>query len=114
FDDTDDGGDTVLSSRDYLKTPRWSGLAQLTRSPTPAVDAYVGLKYTGRMWVLSNNTARLNRTADFRVVDAGATWHLGDAQRHWDLRSEEHTSELQSRENLVCRLLLEKKNTQLS
>src|SRR5690606_40031367 len=28
-------------------------------------------------------------------------------------RSEEHTSELQSRENLVCRLLLEKKNNQL-
>src|SRR5690606_40379511 len=27
-------------------------------------------------------------------------------------RSEEHTSELQSRENLVCRLLLEKKNEQ--
>src|SRR5690606_41615724 len=26
-----------------------------------------------------------------------------------DLRSEEHTSELQSRENIVCRLLLEKK-----
>src|SRR5690606_10523639 len=26
-------------------------------------------------------------------------------------RSEEHTSELQSRENVVCRLLLEKKNT---
>src|SRR5690606_41813921 len=28
---------------------------------------------------------------------------------HVDDRSEEHTSELQSRENLVCRLLLEKK-----
>src|SRR5690606_41969658 len=28
------------------------------------------------------------------------------------LRSEEHTSELQSRENLVCRLLLEKKKQQ--
>src|SRR3989442_8914384 len=27
------------------------------------------------------------------------------------LRSEEHTSELQSRPHLVCRLLLEKKNT---
>src|SRR5690606_40601841 len=26
----------------------------------------------------------------------------------WGARSEEHTSELQSRENLVCRLLLEK------
>src|SRR2546430_9774948 len=28
-----------------------------------------------------------------------------------DARSEEHTSELQSQSNLVCRLLLEKKNT---
>src|SRR2546422_2928214 len=28
-----------------------------------------------------------------------------------DMRSEEHTSELQSRLHLVCRLLLEKKNT---
>src|SRR5690606_39381336 len=28
---------------------------------------------------------------------------------NFELRSEEHTSELQSRENLVCRLLLEKK-----
>src|SRR5690606_41903706 len=30
-------------------------------------------------------------------------------QNHSQMRSEEHTSELQSRENLVCRLLLEKK-----
>src|SRR5687768_18349228 len=30
--------------------------------------------------------------------------------RHASLRSEEHTSELQSRLHLVCRLLLEKKN----
>src|SRR2546428_4855569 len=29
-----------------------------------------------------------------------------------DLRSEEHTSELQSRSDIVCRLLLEKKNSQ--
>src|SRR5688572_32343761 len=28
----------------------------------------------------------------------------------WSARSEEHTSELQSQSNLVCRLLLEKKN----
>src|SRR5690606_39566153 len=28
---------------------------------------------------------------------------------HYHSRSEEHTSELQSRENIVCRLLLEKK-----
>src|SRR2546430_7468636 len=31
-----------------------------------------------------------------------------------DERSEEHTSELQSQSNLVCRLLLEKKNTTVS
>src|SRR5690606_41405253 len=35
----------------------------------------------------------------------GAEPAVGSARR----RSEEHTSELQSRENLVCRLLLEKK-----
>src|SRR5690606_40741221 len=33
-----------------------------------------------------------------------------DGQQQRGDRSEEHTSELQSRENLVCRLLLEKKN----
>src|SRR5690606_40347794 len=42
--------------------------------------------------------------------------HLGDARRRDQpdqvARSEEHTSELQSRENLVCRLLLEKKKQQ--
>src|SRR5687768_17874525 len=34
---------------------------------------------------------------------------LGAAATLWELRSEEHTSELQSRLHLVCRLLLEKK-----
>src|SRR5687768_17776852 len=34
----------------------------------------------------------------------------GDAREEVLLRSEEHTSELQSRLHLVCRLLLEKKN----
>src|SRR2546429_849048 len=40
------------------------------------------------------------------------------SERAWsretsDCRSEEHTSELQSRLHLVCRLLLEKKKTQI-
>src|SRR2546426_8612253 len=40
----------------------------------------------------------------------GAQLHLGKAASHiLDDRSEEHTSELQSPCNLVCRLLLEKK-----
>src|SRR5258706_10530552 len=36
---------------------------------------------------------------------------LADARKGIPMRSEEHTSELQSLTNLVCRLLLEKKNT---
>src|SRR3712207_8526339 len=32
---------------------------------------------------------------------------------HLEVRSEEHTSELQSRQYLVCRLLLEKKKTSI-
>src|SRR5690606_39611837 len=41
------------------------------------------------------------------VTSGGHTNHLDIVWRVY-LRSEEHTSELQSRENLVCRLLLEK------
>src|SRR5277367_6921804 len=33
----------------------------------------------------------------------------GSADHAWRMRSEEHTSELQSHHDLVCRLLLEKK-----
>src|SRR3712207_7748771 len=40
---------------------------------------------------------------------SGATL-LPGIRRHETSRSEEHTSELQSRQYLVCRLLLEKKN----
>src|SRR2546429_9289123 len=36
---------------------------------------------------------------------------LRSQRRQMQMRSEEHTSELQSRLHLVCRLLLEKKNT---
>src|SRR5256885_7539845 len=50
----------------------------------------------------------------YPVYDAAFTYLLqkdfGAAYRRY--RSEEHTSELQSPCNLVCRLLLEKKNTQ--
>src|SRR3712207_7070096 len=45
-------------------------------------------------------------------VDPGAFgvhWNAAQAIAGVQLRSEEHTSELQSRQYLVCRLLLEKK-----
>src|SRR2546428_1393097 len=47
-------------------------------------------------------------TPNFRAIDVrvSPSWTLYSRRR-----SEEHTSELQSRSDLVCRLLLEKKNT---
>src|SRR5690606_41476517 len=50
------------------------------------------------------------RVADIQSLFLmGSTGTVAHSERSdMDLRSEEHTSELQSRENLVCRLLLEK------
>src|SRR5690606_39795556 len=49
------------------------------------------------------------------VIDAGDTLHGRPiSDRLHGERSEEHTSEFQSRENLVCRLLLEKKRRQIT
>src|SRR3712207_8168021 len=60
---------------------------------------------------------RLLRLAE-DVDDLDRARHVGergvDRQTEDRLRSEEHTSELQSRQYLVCRLLLEKKKTTLS
>src|SRR5690625_6461994 len=53
--------------------------------------------------------AQSPRTRWLRALPTGA-WLISP----WvDARSEEHTSELQSRGQLVCRLQLEKKNTEL-
>src|SRR3712207_8174432 len=57
--------------------------------------------------------ARLDlRTGEItKVIDMDAFRQKNDGAWVGDLfRSEEHTSELQSRQYLVCRLLLEKKN----
>src|SRR5690349_23210594 len=48
----------------------------------------------------SSHPARRSGRMNFSAAGALVTWRL---------RSEEHTSELQSRRDLVCRLLLEKK-----
>src|SRR3712207_7814062 len=53
-----------------------------------------------RKGVMSGNSSPKHSTA------------LLSGSRPWPLRSEEHTSELQSRQYLVCRLLLEKKTQQ--
>src|SRR5436309_11851648 len=55
--------------------------------------------------------ARIVEHAPGRFGEGQYEIDLARAQRCARERSEEHTSELQSRENLVCRLLLEKKKS---
>src|SRR2546430_8956935 len=55
-----------------------------------------------------NSFSRLGRQILANVI--GSNWQLSMATvDQYRKRSEEHTSELQSQSNLVCRLLLEKK-----
>src|SRR5690625_6343858 len=56
--------------------------------------------------VVSANDVHWHNGALLACLQAGVPVSFIDASR-----SEEHTSELQSRGQLVCRLLLEKKNT---
>src|SRR3989475_8164790 len=76
----------------------------LFRSPRP--DRPAARHGTGRRAVAGGCAARDRRAPQRRQVLA-----LQRAARHGAGRSEEHTSELQSQSNLVCRLLLEKKKT---
>src|SRR3712207_7023363 len=56
----------------------------------------------------TDTSARSTRT---RSPDGGSTRNTTGSRRP---RSEEHTSELQSRQYLVCRLLLEKKKPKMT
>src|SRR5688572_32277186 len=64
----------------------------------------------------TRDTGHGTRKPGTRDAGSGVRWPSdGYARdRHRQLRSEEHTSELQSQSNLVCRLLLEKKKKKTS
>src|SRR5260221_5346840 len=67
---------------------------------------------TGRGYFILSSTSKLKTASP-----AGHLWHSSDAKSGFQAfsrcchRSEEHTSELQSHSDLVCRLLLEKKKS---
>src|SRR5207302_11342032 len=77
------------------------------------VDDWGGIE----RWLILTDGLGLDR--DYAISQEGAlpaTKYAVEAHVHFvrekplvEARSEEHTSELQSRENLICRLLLEKK-----
>src|SRR5207302_10080164 len=95
--------------------------------PTLSLHDALPIFVVSLAWIFDVNAGRMERTAPtggrltgtrlaivltgigFVAAAPGTIWYFavrGIARR----RSEEHTSELQSRENLVCRLLLEKKH----
>src|SRR5688572_32542735 len=55
--------------------------------------------------------SRKSRHVGQPVLTSTNLWAVSGRQAPRHVRSEEHTSELQSQSNLVCRLLLEKKKT---
>src|SRR5690625_6637119 len=72
------------------------------------------LSYCDDHPVLHSFPTRRSSDLDGLVDGGGDDVRVGDrvgVQARGHERSEEHTSELQSRGHLVCRLLLEKKNT---
>src|SRR5690606_38417089 len=86
------------------------GIGYAVRFGNPAAESGTYLDYTfscalriqgelpsglAEQWNISRRFARVSLQGEFPVMEMD--------------RSEEHTSELQSRENLVCRLLLAKK-----
>src|SRR5690349_24214451 len=66
---------------------------------------YSGSLTSGACGGISGSPAQLTYDPEGRL----ATWQSAPSSPTATDRSEEHTSELQSRRDLVCRLLLEKK-----
>src|SRR2546427_5981375 len=79
----------------YTTLYRSAGSAMTTTSPSAAASAFA-LPTIVSFLVRSRSSTALSCARAHQEAD--------------DRRSEEHTSELQSQSNIVCRLLLEKKN----
>src|SRR5690606_40879243 len=103
----------------HFLSPRIPILCYLRSFPTRRSSDLFSLKENGPLWRVECNWSdpRLDPFDDenFRIIlnenhpDYKLTGSGDKVGLSPLMRSEEHTSELQSRENLVCRLLLEKK-----
>src|SRR5690606_27925203 len=89
-------------------TRREAAQAALNRFADMGITGFVDR--AGRTWTIESYAEMATRTAAGQAAIQGHIDRLIENDRDLVIvRSEEHTSELQSRENLVCRLLLEKK-----
>src|SRR5690242_21476928 len=92
-------GDLFCRAIRHRRTSCWSG-PSVTVTGWPAVSAVAS----------PSGRASTRKTSFCRCSREKITGGVNSASRAMKLiRSEEHTSELQSHVNLVCRLLLEKK-----
>src|SRR5690606_41024697 len=85
----------------FRSWPRATAVARFSLS----TDASSKTRPCVRLW------KRVMKGSCLSAPSPGQFWCWRSSQ-NW--RSEEHTSELQSRENLVCRLLLEKKKENIT
>src|SRR5688572_32749517 len=106
--------------------PQPTHLVMNRRPPTSTLFPYTTLfrspspRSPGRLKCVAWRLLRVSRAKPRGTLGQHAA--VGQRQRAEDpgrlaaahRRSEEHTSELQSQSNLVCRLLLEKKKTSIS
>src|SRR5690606_41538515 len=92
---------TLFPYTTLFRSPSPDGLSLVTAEGELRLEAQ-----TGQLKLQSREELKITSAKGQVELAAGKALHLATSGR-----SEEHTSELQSRENLVCRLLLEKKNT---
>src|SRR2546430_6117495 len=79
----------------------------IRRPPRSTLFPYTTLFRSGDG--LAGGLAKCGYHHDFRLAHLKCEQQQGKDEQQESSRSEEHTSELQSQSNLVCRLLLEKK-----
>src|SRR6266496_2010926 len=92
----------IQERRAARAAPRGGGAAPAGHPATPSWPDRAVLSALTRLLPTQRRGHR------FVTPETLLRWHRALVSRHWT-KSEEHTSELQSRRDLVCRLLLEKK-----
>src|SRR5438067_8952318 len=92
-----------------------AAMDSIIRGPASASDQEPANKLATAYWAVRRRSFRTLSVMSRAIFEAPMIWPFwsltGETARSLALqkRSEEHTSELQSRFDLVCRLLLEKK-----
>src|SRR5438045_9540418 len=94
----------------YRHTSRSSFFFMTRRPPISPLFPYTTLFRSDVQFVAQRNTSSTPRSGSLTIAGLGYMVSQDGAPCSYTLRSEEHTSELQSLRHLVCRLLLEKKN----